>query len=377
MRSHTLVCSGESTHCINNDGNVISVGYSDCGAHGHDEDLVFPLKMIPTLNHIVSIDISLYHSICLDIDGNVFTFGKNDFGQLGIGSDFSTVPYTHFPQKITLPPCVQVACGDFFSFCLSDNGQLYSFGCNERGELGIGNNTQWMCNSPQLVESLKDVEFIECGGFHSFCKTNNNEIFCWGDNVLGQLGLKNTFQHSPILCSSLSHENVIDIKCGNEHSIVLTSNGDVLSCGGNKYNQLGREINGNSSDLFQKVEVLSEITRIECGDNHSICIDASNHLYFFGVNGSGQMGLGETKNGNMPIKHPSLSNIIDISKGGSSTFVKTSNNEIYAFGKNYSSQLGIKTEDNKNLLTPIRVFENNEDIWFSNINKSKSKSARN
>ena len=63
------------------------------------------------------------------------------------------------------------------------------------------------------------------------------------------------------------------------------------------------------------------------------------------------------------------------SNGGYHTFVKTSNNEIYAFGYNEYSQLGIKTEDD-NQLTPIRVFEDNEDIWFSNINKSKAKSAR-
>ena len=56
-------------------------------------------------------------------------------------------------------------------------------------------------------------------------------------------------------------------------------------------------------------------------------------------------------------------------------FVKTSNNEIYAFGNNDDFQLGIQTEDNEQI-TPIRVFEDNEDIWFSNINKSKAKSAR-
>ena len=93
----------------------------------------------------------------------------------------------------------------------------------------------------------------------------------------------------------------------------------------------------------------------------------------FGSNCYGQ--LGDTNNRNKPIKHPSLSNIIDISKGGWQTFVKTSNNEIYAFGYNNSSQLGIETEDDKQI-TPIRVFEDNEDIWFSSINKSKAKSAR-
>jgi len=126
---------------------------------------------------------------------------------------------------------------------------------------------------------------------------------------------------------------------------------------------------------FQKIEDLSEITRIECGYDHSLCIDIKNDLYIFGENGSGQLGLGDRNDRYKPLKHPSLSNIIDISNGGSHTFVKTSNNEIYAFGYNEYSQLGFKTERDEEF-TPIRVFEDNEDIWCSNINKSKAKSAR-
>jgi len=64
-----------------------------------------------------------------------------------------------------------------------------------------------------------------------------------------------------------------------------------------------------------------------------------------GSNYNGQLGLDDTNYITMPVKHPSLSNIIDVSKGGVRTFVKTSNNEIYAFGYNEYLQLGIKTED--------------------------------
>merc|ERR1712000_577458 len=172
--------------------------------------------------------------------------------------------------------------------CLSENDEVYSFGRNNYGGLGLGNNENY--NSPQLISSLKNVEFIEYGGYHTFCKTLNNEIFCWGRNSSGQLGLENTDNHNtPILCSSLS-------------------NGYVLSCGHNGYGQLGREINDNYSSSFQKIEDLSEIIRIECGDCHSLCIDI--------------------------------------------------NNDLYVFGNNNCSQLGIKTEDKQ--LTPIRVFEDNE-----------------
>ena len=75
--------------------------------------------------------------------------------------------------------------------------------------------------------------------------------------------------------------------------------------------------------MIQKIEELSEITRIECGYYHSMCIDINNDLYVFGINKNGQLGLDDEDNRNKPIKHPSLSNIIDISNGGNHSFVKT------------------------------------------------------
>ena len=129
------------------------------------------------------------------------------------------------------------------------------------------------------------------------------------------------------------------------------------------------------SPTFQKLSGISEITRIECGYFHSICIDVNNDMYVFGFNRHGQLGLGDTIKRFSPTKHPSFSNIIDVSSSGYCTFVKTSSNEIYAFGRNDYSQLGIETEDEIQL-TPIRIFEDNEDIWHSNIKRLRAKSAR-
>merc|ERR1712100_692815 len=115
--------------------------------------------------------------------------------------------------------------------------------------------------------------------------------------------------------------------------------------------------------------------RIECGTNHSMCIDVNNNFYVFGNNDNGELGLGHTNRVLKPLKNPLISNIIDVSSGGRHTFVKTSNNEIYAFGNNKNSQLGIETEVGEQYL-PIQVLQGNEDKWYSNINKSRAKSAR-
>ena len=334
------------------------------------------------LENIIAISRGVDHIVCLNNEGKVFTFGLDKDGRLGKPvSNFEELesvdekdPYTNMPFELCdIPKIVQISCGSNFTVCVCENGFVYSFGVNEDGQLGLGNNEIY--NTPKVISSLKDVEFIECGEDHTFCKTSNNEIFCWGKNRWGQLGLGNRDnQNTPILCSSLSNEDVIDIKCGSIHTLALTSNGDVLSCGNYIFGQLGREADTNKSSSFQKIEDFAKISRIECGNAHSLCIDIDNNLYVFGYNIQGQLGLSDFALRHKPIKNPSLSNIIDISKGGYSTFVKTSNNEIYAFGNNEFLQLGIKTENN-NQITPIRVLEGREDIWFSKI-KSKAKSAR-
>merc|ERR1712137_386368 len=146
---------------------------SKCGAHGHEEDNAFPPKIISSLNHIISISVGDNYCACLDNDGNIFTLGSNYCGKLGIGD--KDISHTSIPQKVNLPSCTQISCGDNFTTCKSENGEVYSFGYNRNGELGLGNNENYY--SPQLISSLKDVEFIECGPNHIFCKTLNNEIF--------------------------------------------------------------------------------------------------------------------------------------------------------------------------------------------------------
>ena len=369
----SIVCSNDFTVYINNDHNVLSFGTSTRGAHGHEEDNVFPPKIISSLNHIISISTYGYHSICLDNNGNVYAFGNNLRGQLGFDAD---EPFISIPKKVNLPPCTQISCGSTFTMCLSENGEVYSFGNNEQGQLGVGNNEE-SYNSPQLISSLKDVEFIECGSEHTFCKTLNNEIYSWGVNISGQLGLENNDnQNTPILCSSLSNEDVIDIKCGYEHTLVLTSNGDVLSCGNNRSGQLGRDTDREHSASFKKLDIF-EITRIACGGCHSMLLDANNDIYMFGSNLHGELGIGYTDGDDYrPMIHPSLSNIIDVSHGGSSTFVKTSNNEIYAFGNNTRSQLGFYKKSGIQFM-PKHVFQGSENIWYTNLNKkSNQKSAR-
>ena len=362
-------CSDGFTLSISN-GEVYAVGNQDNGGHGHSKPLVIPLA-IPSLKQIVSISCSYSTAACIDINGSLFTFGNNEYGQLGVGKDKDNL-ITYIPQIVNLPPVRQVSSGQYFIVALCDNGNLYSFGINTSGQLGHGNNTNYYY--PKKIDGLENIDFVECGSDFTVCKAVNNNVFVWGGNDSGQLGIGNTTNiNIPLLCTDWP-DNIVDIKCGHCNLLVLTDKQEVYSCGKNNFGQLGFVESINTLHCLTKIENLSDIVRIECGYFHALCIDIDSNLFVFGANDYGQLGLNDLKNRYQPIKHPTLSNIIDISKGGCHTFVKTSNNEIYAFGLNELSQLGIDSTENE--VVPIRVFEDNEDIWFSNINKSKAKSAR-
>lgn len=276
----TIVCCDSYnigyTLYVSTIGDVYSLGNHDEGGHGHEDELIVPTRLT-SLKNIEAIDCGYGHTICLDNEGRVFSFGSNLYGQLGIGKNYNSVPYTHLPQLIDISPVKQISCGGKFSICLSLKNELYSFGDNRYGQLGIGNTDT--CDTPHKIK-LEDIQFVQCGGFHAHCKSINNVIYSWGRNNHGQLGIGNSDnQNIPILCDV---DNVVDIKCGTFHSIILNSSCEILSCGRNDNGQLGRE--GDGCSVFNKIENIPEILTIGCGDISSMCLDSNHNFYFFNHN---------------------------------------------------------------------------------------------
>ena len=363
-----------TTLCISTEGDVYSFGGSTYGAHGHKEEKVLSPTRITSLTNILAISCGPTHSLCLDYAGNVFSFGSNSNGELGIGKPSETFSHTCEPQHVNVPSSIkQVSCGRYFSICVSEKGEIFSFGANNFGQLGQGNNDRFYF--PKLIEGICDIEFVACGQDYSICKTINNDIYSWGSNEEGQLGIGDrNYKNTPVKCAHWSDE-IVDIKCGKFHSLMLTSRQQVFSCGNNEYGQLSRSTetkssNGTYSPTFELILSLKNIHRIECGNFFSMCIDIDGNFFVFGLNSNGQLGLGDIYHIPNATKHPSLSKVIDISSGGTSTFVKTPSSKIYAFGCNEYNEIG----DHR---FPVQIFKDNEDIWSSNLKSfSRVKSAR-
>uniref|UniRef100_A0A8D1RVL6 HECT and RLD domain containing E3 ubiquitin protein ligase family member 6 n=1 Tax=Sus scrofa TaxID=9823 RepID=A0A8D1RVL6_PIG len=166
------------------------------------------------------------HSLAVCHRGRVFAWGAGSEGQLGTG-DFKEVNF--IPKKITLTDIkiIQVSCGHYHSLALSEDGQVFSWGKNSDGQLGLGKEVPSQA-SPQRVRSLEGIPLaqVAAGGAHSFALSLPGTSFGWGSNRAGQLALSGNNvpaqAYKPRSVGALKNLGVIYISCGYEHTAVLT-----------------------------------------------------------------------------------------------------------------------------------------------------------
>ncbi len=292
--------------------------------------------------------------LALTDNGQVYSYGYNDYGQLGLGV-FDSNKYGEgiipLPENI-----IAVSTGSNYSLILTDNGLVYSFGYDGYGQLGLGDDKHR--NVPKLIPSLKNIVAISAGKCHSLALTIDGKVYGFG--CVDALA-RYSNGHSPELIPIL--ENIIAISAGGYHSLALRSDGQVYSFGNNDFNQLGF----SGYDQGPKLIPISNIVAISAGGHHSLALNKDGQVYSFGDNSSGQLGLGKLKITDTPKIIPELKNIISISAGYNHSLALTKDGQVYAFGSNYDYQLGLADLANRYtpeimpLLRPVICISGGED----------------
>ena len=268
---------------------------------------------------IKEIAVAEFHSLALNENGEIYGWGGNLYNKLGQTNGLCGLPSKIFIKR----KIVSIACGDYHSCALSENGVLYTWGGGgesyNKGQCGQG--------SKKDVESPKKVEFftkkglhvvkVACGGYHTIVMDEKNELYGFGKGVFGQCGYgqnEDTDIPKKINFNDKNLNKIIDIKCGGEHSLFLSDNGKVYSCGHGYFGQLGL---GNNKNVKSPILVNSlsnkNIIEIAAGWSHSLALTDSGFVYSAGCGKFGELGLGENTNrynytwirklGTMNIKH--------------------------------------------------------------------------
>ncbi|XP_063166473.1 E3 ISG15--protein ligase HERC5-like [Candoia aspera] len=266
---------------------------------------------------------------------------------------------------------VQIACGDHHSMALSKGGELFVWGQNEHGQLGVGREMD-LIKEPQLVQVLEGIPLVKiaAGSAHSMAISVFGTVYSWGKNMFGQLGLGDTEdRYIPANVKALDHKKTVFISCGGEHTAVLSKNGLVCTFGAGCYGQLGH--NSTRNELFPRLvaELFgAQVTQVACGRWHTLVyIPALEKVYSFGYGAKGQLGEGRKSDQLVPLP-------LDLAvRGKKENYRSTSGKVVKIIARdNQSIVLHLKE---KNAYTNVTqtlatVEEAKVDKWLSNSDPS-------
>ncbi|MBK7383775.1 MAG: RCC1 repeat- and reductase domain-containing protein [Flavobacteriales bacterium] len=298
------IISGGGKHCLSvcSDSTVQAWGYNLYGQLGNDDndDSNVPVS-VGSLTGVIAVEGGgIGHSLALKSDSTVWAWGLNLFGQLGDGSTTSRdVPV--LVDQLNGIVSITGGGGAHHSLALRADGTVWSWGYNEFGQLGNGTNVD--SHIPVPVGSLSDVKAVSAGAFHSLALKDDGTVWAWGYNAQGQLGNGlEGFENNSILPVPVSIlTDVIAIEGGQLQSIALTNDGFVWAWGNNFYGQLGNGTNTNSN-VPVLIGSIENITAIAAGRSCFFALKSDGTVWAWGNNIYGTLGDGTTVDRNVPVQ---------------------------------------------------------------------------
>jgi alpha-tubulin suppressor-like RCC1 family protein len=316
---------------------------------------------------VAQIAASPYHSLAVTSTGQFYAFGRNSFGELGSTTNNGTEEPNPTPALVTLPgasgPVTQIAASRYHSLAVTSTGQLYAFGLNKRGQLGnaTNNDTEEPNPTPALVTlpgASGPVTQIAAGGGFSLASTSTGQLYAFGINNRGQLGIStNSGTGEPNPTPALvtlpgASGPVTQIAAGGGFSLASTSTGQLYGFGNNRFGQLGSTINNETEEpnptpaLVTLPGASGPVTQIAAGDAYSLVLTSTGQLFAFGVNREGQLGSTINNETYKPNPTPALVTLPGASgpvtqiAAGTQSLALTSTGQLYGFGNNHFGQLG-------------------------------------
>ncbi len=250
-----------------------------------------------------------YHSLALDSTGRVWSWGRNDYGQLGDGSfvdRFAPLPVTDSNTVVM----VAIAAGENFSMALDENGMVWAWGDNRRRQIGPLAQEALQIAIPLQVTGATGARMTALGaGREHGLAVAESQTYGWGRGTEGQLTLDQWFdRNQPVWLPDVNDANTV--AAGLTHGLALDPNGGVWAWGLNDHGQLG---NGSLETPQTPVDPFADpnivIAAIAAGTRHSLALDPAGKIWAWGDNRAGQVGNGDP---NHTVLQPELIALEDI-----------------------------------------------------------------
>lgn len=225
------------------------------------------------------------HSIAWTTTGHVVTCGSNFNAQLSYDYCIDDYKSPQISPRImnTIPlklPVTSVASGSRHSLLVLNDGTVAACGSNSCGQLGLDNDGR-DSEVPVVIESLHNVVQVQCGEAHSLALTGDGQVYCWGSKIACR-SKANVLE--PQLVTGFGTSKVVAIGAGGRHSLALDKGGALYSWGDNGASQLGHPSDAATLSARPVVGLPNTVISFDGGECFSAAVLASGELYMWGQN---------------------------------------------------------------------------------------------
>ncbi len=338
---------------------------SDVEATGFDFNAITPQRLS-----------SSTHTLFVKDDGTVWAWGRNESGQLGIGSADANPHQTPvqigalvFNDTLDGNKAVAVAAGSNFSLVLRKDGSVWAWGDNTYGQLGTGNNTSQTTPVETLLTS--GVIAISAGYGHAIAAKSDGTVWTWGYNATYQLGDgTTTANNTPTQIGASVFYNSTDYKAvsvsaGYNHTLALRADGYVYGWGSNDRGQLSSDPTADSPVLYEASPTAISANKVEVAAGHQFSVvihyspGADGLVYTCGRgpnNDAHQIGRSIAEDSYAYSWGAlNLQDAATISAGYDHVTLVKKDGTVWAWGDNASGQLGNGDATGAAQLLPIQI----------------------
>ena len=369
-----IAAGGYHTVCVDAGGRVFAWGLNMFGqlVVGDTENRVVPTLVTGLLKSktMVQVAAGYYHTACLTTDGLVCVCGDGDYGKLGVGDTERRVVPTLVRGELEGRKVLQVVAGGLHTVCVTEDGSVFAFGCNEEGQLGVGDTENRL--APTLLRGElenKSVLQVAAGFQHTVFVTADGLVFATGGNDVGQLGVGDTEERlvSTLVTGQLQSKTAVYVAAGDNHTLCITSDGSVFSWGCNDNGQLGvgDAENAHTPTLVTDLQG-KQVTHVAAGACHTICSTADGSVFTWGQGDDGQLGLGDEGDDMLvpTLVRGELINkaVVQVAPGTQHSACVTEDGSVYTWGDNEQGQLGQQDVDDANLPVLVRALDANANV---------------
>ncbi len=266
-----VACGYGNTNAIKTDGTLWTWGYNAYGQLG-DNTIInksSPIQTISLGTNWLSVSGGRGHIAALKTDGTLWTWGYNNFGQLG---DNTTTNKSSPVQTIAYgTDWASVTCGEYHTAAVKTDGTLWLWGLNSNGQ--IGDNTLTNRSSPVQTASGGTIWASVAGGSgHTVATKTDGTLWTWGLNSSGELGINNVSRRFAPVQTISGGTDWSKIACGLSYTMAIKTDGTLWLWGNNNWGQLGINNRSNRSSPVQIISGGTNWTKIAGGSLHSAAI---------------------------------------------------------------------------------------------------------